>query len=107
MCSALFKLLISLALELKKDDSEQDFKARHAELILKCIWKRSKTTEDDLKKGILSVEDIFTVIEEFLQVIDAKEWKLRAQKKIPLGDMPLRTVKVLIQNIFSKYCTCI
>ena len=98
----MFKLLQSLALDLGPEDSELDFKAKHAELILKCIWKRSRTTEDDLRKGLLSEEDIFTVIEEFLQVISPKEWRIRAAKKVPLGDMPLRTVKVLIQHIISE-----
>jgi cytoskeleton-associated protein 5 len=100
--SALFKLLQALALELTEGDSEQDFKAKHAELILKCIWKRSRTTEDDLRKGIITEEDIFTIIEEFLQVITPKQWRIRAAKKVPLGDMPLRTVKVLIQHTIGE-----
>jgi len=103
--SALFKLLQSLALELTEGDSENDLKAKHAELILKCIWKRSRTTKEDIIKGVINEEDIFTILEEFLQVISPKEWRLRAARKVPLGDMPLRTVKVLIQHAVGKELT--
>jgi hypothetical protein len=91
-----------LALELTEGDSENDLKAKHAELILKCIWKRSRTTKEDIIKGVINEEDIFTILEEFLQVISPKEWRLRAARKVPLGDMPLRTVKVLIQHAVGK-----
>lgn len=96
--SALFKLLRDLVLDLTEADKETDLKAKHAELILKCIWKRSRTAEEDFKKGVLEAQDLFTIIEEFLQVISPKEWRIRAARKVPLGDMPLRTVKVLIQH---------
>jgi cytoskeleton-associated protein 5 len=100
--SALFKLLRSLVVDFTEADSEQDLKARHAELILKCIWKRSRTAPEDFKTGVLAEQDLFTIIEEFLQVISPKEWRIRAAKRVPLGDMPLRTVKVLIQHAVSE-----
>lgn len=74
----------------------------HAELILKCIWKRSRSVEDDFRKGLLDPVEMLKIIEEFLVDITPKEWRERASTRVPLGDMPLRTVKVLIQHIVSK-----
>lgn len=76
--------------------------ARHGELVLKCIWKRSRSAEADIRKGKLRAVDLFRLLEDFLSVVTAKEWKRRSINGVPLGDMPLRTIKVLIQHIFGE-----
>lgn len=35
-------------------------------------------------------------------VIEPKEWKQRSLSGVPLSDMPLRTIKVLIQHIYGQ-----
>jgi len=77
--------------------------AKHAELILKCIWKRARSVEDDLGDGLLDPIALLRIIEDFLQTLPPTEWRRRAQTSVPLGDMPLRTVKVIIQHVVSKY----
>lgn len=77
--------------------------AKHAELILKCIWKRARSVEDDLGAGLLEPIALLRIIEDFLQALPPTAWRKRAQTKVPLGDMPLRTVKVIIQHVVSKY----
>jgi hypothetical protein len=76
--------------------------ARHGELVLKCIWKRSRSAEADIRKGKLRAVDLFRILEDFLSVVPAREWKRRSTSGFPLGDMPLRTIKVLIQHIFGE-----
>ncbi|KAI5453121.1 hypothetical protein NCC49_006149 [Naganishia albida] len=98
---ALFDLLQKIALPLTPQSKQTDFAARHGELVLKCIWKRSRSAETDLKKGKLKAADLFRILEDFLGVIDPKNWKERSLAGVPLGDMPLRTIKVLIQHIFG------
>ncbi|KAJ9096595.1 hypothetical protein QFC19_007128 [Naganishia cerealis] len=75
--------------------------ARHGELVLKCIWKRSRSAEVDIRKGKLRAVDLFVTLEDFLSGLKPKEWKERSINEVPLGDMPLRTIKVLIQHIFD------
>lgn len=76
--------------------------AKHAELILKCIWKRARSVEDDLSNNSLDPHSLLQTIETFLQALPPTEWRRRAQKGVPMGDMPLRTVKVILQHIASK-----
>lgn len=100
---ALFDLLQKIALPLTPATRQTDFAACHGELVLKCIWKRSRSAETDLRKGKLKAADLFRILEDFLGVIDPTEWKERSLNGVPLGDMPLRTIKVLIQHIFGQF----
>lgn len=45
---------------------------------------------------------LLRIIEEFLQYMPPAEWRRRAQGNIPMGDMPLRTVKVILQHIVCE-----
>ncbi len=71
----------------------------HAELILKCIWKRSRSAEEDFKRQLLDARELMRTIESFMVDIPPQDWRQRAADQVPLGDMPLRTIKVLIQHI--------
>ena len=84
------------------EQAKQVEQAKHAELILKCIWKRARSVEDDLSNGSLDPHSLLQTIEEFLQALPPTEWRRRAQKGVPMGDMPLRTVKVILQHIASE-----
>jgi hypothetical protein len=50
----------------------------------------------------LRATDLFRILESFLEVINPQEWKQRSLNHVPLGDMPLRTIKVLIQHIHGQ-----
>jgi cytoskeleton-associated protein 5 len=95
-------LLLQLSRPLTAQTKEDSFQVQHAELILKCIWKRSRTAEDDFRKGLLDPGPMMEIIEGLLIDITPKEWRQRAQNQVPLGDMALRTIKVLIQHILSE-----
>lgn len=42
-------------------------------------------------------------MEYFLQSVPPNEWRARATNKVPCGDMPLRTMKVIIQHIVGRF----
>ncbi|CAG8611966.1 10009_t:CDS:2, partial [Acaulospora colombiana] len=81
--------------------TSENRQAKVAELVLKCIWKLARNIPDDLKNQILDPVELFPAIEQFLQSIPPNDWRARATNKIPSGDMPLRTVKVIIQHIVA------
>ncbi|CED83658.1 Microtubule-associated protein [Phaffia rhodozyma] len=101
---ALFVLLRKVTIRFPEDHiSATSRTAKHAELILKCIWKRARSVEEDLENGLVDPVILLRIIEEFLQQMPPAEWRRRAQGNIPMGDMPLRTVKVVLQHVVSKY----
>ncbi len=77
----------------------QSKEARLAELVLKCMWKLARGIPADLDKRTLDPTQVFPALETFLQTVPPNEWRARAACKIPVGDMPLRTIKVVIQHI--------
>ena len=62
----------------------------------------ARSLPQELAKGTLDAVELFPAIEQFLQSIPPNEWRQRAQNKIPVGDMPLRTIKVIIQHIVGE-----
>ena len=66
------------------------------------MWKLARGIPADLEKGILDPIEIFPALEAFLQTIPPNEWRARAASKVPCGDMPLRTIKVVIQHVVGK-----
>ena len=77
--------------------------AKVAELVLKCVWKLARSIPQDLEKQVLDPVELFPAIEHFLQSIPPNEWRARATNKVPCGDMPLRTIKVIIQHVVGTY----
>ncbi|WVQ71997.1 hypothetical protein IAR50_001541 [Cryptococcus sp. DSM 104548] len=96
----MFRLLLDLThtFSSTQPDPESEL-AAHADLVIKCLWKRCKILEDDFKSGRLRPGPILAVLEEFMQGVGPKEYRKRAQQGIALGDMPLRTVKTIIQRL--------
>jgi len=74
-----------------------------AELVLKCIWKLARNIPQDLSEQRLDPIELFPVIEHFLQSVPPNEWRARATNKVPCGDMPLRTIKVIIQHVVGEH----
>lgn len=84
------------------DTTPESREAKIAELVLKCIWKLARSIPADLEKHALDPVELFPAIEVFLQSIPPNEWRARASNKVPGGDMPLRTIKVIIQHVVGK-----
>lgn len=98
--SALFGLLLQIVKPFPTNGTTVDSReAKVAELVLKCVWKLARNIPSDLEKQLLDPAELFPAIEHFLQSIPPNEWRARATNKIPAGDMPLRTIKVIIQHV--------
>jgi cytoskeleton-associated protein 5 len=63
----------------------------------------ARNIPQDLSDAQLDPVELFPAIEHFLQSVPPNEWRARATNKVPCGDMPLRTIKVIIQHIVGKF----
>lgn len=104
MFSALFGLLLQVVKPFPANGTSPDSReAKIAELVLKCVWKLARNIPGDLEKNLLDPAELFPAIEHFLQSVPPNEWRARATNKIPAGDMPLRTIKVIIQHVVGEF----
>ncbi|GAA6011628.1 hypothetical protein JCM11491_004710 [Sporobolomyces phaffii] len=76
-------------------------RAKYAELVMKCLWKVSKTVKESLETRQLLAPRLLSDINNFLVTIPPAEWRRRSTDNIPLADMPLRTVKTILQQVVS------
>lgn len=124
--SSLFLILERVTLNLRDLQGEElASRAKYAELVMKvrlhiigqimwcqqlkqvsntqCLWKISKSVRDNLEDGSLDAKKLLLDIDRFLQAIPPAEWRRRASDNIPLADMPLRTVKTILQQVVGTY----
>ncbi|KAJ3539416.1 hypothetical protein NM688_g6364 [Phlebia brevispora] len=100
----LFALLLQIVKPFPSNGTSPDSEeAKVAELVLKCVWKLARNIPQDLEKQALDPVELFPAIEHFLQSVPPNEWRARATNKVPCGDMPLRTIKVIIQHVVAHY----
>lgn len=101
--SALFALLLQIVKPFPTNGTSDDSKeSKVAELVLKCVWKLVRNIPQDLAEQKLDAVELFPALEHFLQSVPPNEWRARATNKVPCGDMPLRTVKVIIQHVVGR-----
>jgi len=101
---ALFALLLQIVRPFPANGTPADSQeAKVAELVLKCIWKLARNIPQDLTDLKLDPVELFPAIEHFLQTVPPNEWRARATNRVPCGDMPLRTLKVIIQHVVAHY----
>ncbi|KAL0571687.1 hypothetical protein V5O48_010274 [Marasmius crinis-equi] len=100
---ALFALLLQIVKPFAHNGATVESKeAKVAELVLKCVWKLARSIPQDLTEQKLDPVELFPAIEHFLQSVPPNDWRARATNKVPCGDMPLRTIKVIIQHVVGK-----
>lgn len=105
---SVFRSLFALLLQIVKPFPSigalsESKEARVAELVLKCVWKLARNIPQDLKDQKLDAVELLPAVEHFLQSVPPNEWRARATNKVPCGDMPLRTIKVIIQHVVAHY----
>ncbi|KAG7092429.1 hypothetical protein E1B28_008785 [Marasmius oreades] len=105
---SIFRALFALLLQIVKPFihngvTTESKEAKVAELVLKCVWKLARSIPQDLTEQKLDPVELFPTIEHFLQSVPPNDWRARATNKIPCGDMPLRTIKVIIQHVVAHY----
>ncbi|ORZ13461.1 armadillo-type protein [Absidia repens] len=99
--SALLSILGNCAVKLRPNDSSSGTETKYTELVMKCLWKLAKTIQDNLRSGLLQPDQLLFEINEFFLVTPPDEWKRRMRENVPLGELPLRTVKTLLLEIVS------
>ena len=88
--------------DLRKANEDTIFdQTKFAELIMKCLWKLAKSVQENLKAGTLKPNQLLRDLNNFFLVTPPAEWKRRATEKVPLGEMPLRTVKTLLSELIT------
>jgi cytoskeleton-associated protein 5 len=78
-------------------------RVRFSELIIKCLWKITRKLHASLQDEQIDPTILLQDLERFMQAIPPNEWKRRASVGLPLGEMPLRTIKVIITHIGSCF----
>jgi cytoskeleton-associated protein 5 len=86
---------------LRPGDSASAKDTKYTELIMKCLWKLAKTIQDNLRSNTLNPDELLLEINRFFIGTPPTEWKRRATEKVPLGEMPLRTVKTLLLELVN------
>lgn len=71
--------------------------------LLQCLWKVSKTVKESLESRQLKAPRLLRDINDFLDKIPPAQWRRRSSDNIPLADMPLRTVKTILQQVVSVF----
>ncbi|EPQ29249.1 uncharacterized protein PFL1_03004 [Pseudozyma flocculosa PF-1] len=106
--NALYGACLSMLTEATEDMRELsgavlDTRVKFAELTMKCLWKIAKRLPSCLAEQQIDPAQLIADIEEFMKVITPNEWKRRAADGVPMGDMPLKTMKVILTHITSTF----
>lgn len=87
--------------KLRPGDSPSAKDTKYTELIMKCLWKLAKTIQENLRSNLLNPDELLFEINQFFIDTPPSEWKRRANENVPLGEMPLRTVKTLLLELVN------
>ena len=79
-----------------------DRATRFGELVVKCLWKVARKLPAALSDGQVHGEKLLEAIESFLQTFPPIEWGRRAQRQLPLRDIPLITATNILKQIVDS-----
>jgi cytoskeleton-associated protein 5 len=72
---------------------------KYPEFVMKCLWKLTKQLSGSLQAGEVKVGELLIDIHNFFCALPPMEWKTRAAQKLPMEDLPLRTVKTILHEL--------
>ncbi|CEH12775.1 Microtubule-associated protein [Ceraceosorus bombacis] len=78
-------------------------RTQFAELIMKCLWKIARRLPEELRGDALDAPELLAEVETFLQTIPPSEWRRRGSENLPLGQLPLRTIKAILGHFVEVY----
>ncbi|KAI9145343.1 armadillo-type protein [Paraphysoderma sedebokerense] len=84
------------------DEPHASAQTKFAELVMKCLWKLTKVLQETIKMPNFKLSQLLFDVHIFLVAAPPSEWKRRATDKLPLGDMPLRTVKTILHELATN-----
>lgn len=98
-------VLFSILLGSLKDhclDLSSELSVSLANLVMKCLWKVTKAfssfSPDSIDAGTILKE-----ISHFYRVFPSAEWRRRVSENVPLADLPHRTVKAILNELFKMF----
>lgn len=71
---------------------------KFTELIMKCLWKLSKTIQENLKSGSLEPSILLLDIHHFMNSYGPADRKNRTENS-PLGEVPFKTIKTILYEL--------
>ena len=77
----------------------KDSEAKCIELVMKCLWKLTKTIADDLGRNSLKVAPTLQSLHHFLSRNPPSVWRRKLIDGNPNADLPLRTIKTIIHEL--------
>lgn len=96
-----FSILIKLLQETSSDLSSS-LQISMANLIMKCLWKLTKAFST-FNIYSIDAKALLEDISDFYTVITVSEWKRRAANSEPLADLPHRTLKAILYEMYKAY----
>ncbi|PJF18721.1 hypothetical protein PSACC_01466 [Paramicrosporidium saccamoebae] len=75
---------------------------KYSEYVMKCLWKLTKQLATTIQSGAIDVVELLSHIHHFFCSLPPMEWKTRAAQNLPLGDLPLRTVKTILHELATS-----
>ncbi|RKP07487.1 hypothetical protein THASP1DRAFT_30693 [Thamnocephalis sphaerospora] len=102
--SALLSVLQSSSAMLRSVDASRiGFQTKFTELVMKCIWKLTKTLQDSIKNSQLQTNQLLLNVHNFFVALPPAEWKRRVAERVPLADMPHKTVKTILHEVVAVW----
>ncbi|CAG8439476.1 8530_t:CDS:10 [Diversispora eburnea] len=74
---------------------------KFTELIMKCLWKLSKTIQENLKSGALVPNELLLDIHHFMNSYGPADRKNRTSENSPLGEVPFKTIKTILFELIT------
>ncbi|KAI8051432.1 armadillo-type protein [Syncephalis plumigaleata] len=101
---ALLSVLQSSSAMLRTVDNTQiGFQTKFAELVMKCIWKLTKTLQDSIRQQDINTPTLLFNVHKFYVALPPAEWKRRVAERVPLGDMPQKTIKTILHEVKAAW----
>lgn len=76
--------------------------SKYTELVMKCLWKLTKLIQEMVKTNNIKINQLLLDVHTFLVASPPTDWKQRMLDKVPLADMPLRTVKTILHELVTS-----
>jgi cytoskeleton-associated protein 5 len=85
------------------DSAQIGFQTKFAELVMKCIWKLTKTLQDSIRQQEINTSTLLFNVHKFYVALPPAEWKRRVADRVPLGDMPQKTIKTILHEVKAAW----
>ncbi|RKP23871.1 hypothetical protein SYNPS1DRAFT_30368 [Syncephalis pseudoplumigaleata] len=101
-----FRVLLTLlersALELSPYDAPDSPAVRFVGLVMRYIWRRTKSIADDIRDGLIQVDQLLQECHLFIAASPPAVWVRRTDEQYPLTNQPLRTVKTILHELAGE-----